>query len=331
MTSKDPLETHRAELARKHPAYDLFLATEKNGDDDVRREAVQLVETIIEKELSWTTAQESTLAAILASPRPAATLTAWRKAMSGPGTSHKDASVVLNGLGSWLELAREEARQPFLDFLPHLGCCFAGLGTGGVQKILESAREMKTDAISQKLRFVGAYGNTTAAVVRSADRVSHAALLHDRGSMLERLQTALPPGKVRIERDANQLMARLGELSDAADRLGAPTWNAAIELIIRVAENDESSADHAARSMLRVLAARPRDVAEAYVADYNALVQSIGVRCVGFGARRLPKLYQDRGVDPTRKLVRLSCAAGERYGPTAGESFLEGGTSAARG
>jgi hypothetical protein len=136
------------------------------------------------------------------------------------------------------------------------------------------------------------------------------------------------PARLSHEPDGPALLGALARLS--AQNLTDVVWSAALELSIVLAGRAMSSAFVVARDLPDRLARLSPDAHAAYLADFTALVRSVGIRIVGFGQSKLPSMYLRRGSEATHRFVADAVKVAEQYGITAASAFCDGDTTAAR-
>ncbi len=125
-------------------------------------------------------------------------------------------------------------------------------------------------------------------------------------------------------------MRLLADLADLSVALGTEHLFKTLDLIFSLAERNYSSAYVTARSLKKRFRKMDAELAVAYLVDFAQLIRTNGIRAVGFGCRRLPKLYDGYGRHRTRAFVEAAASVAEAYGVTAGQWFYETRTASAR-
>jgi hypothetical protein len=96
-----------------------------------------------------------------------------------------------------------------------------------------------------------------------------------------------------------------------------------------LAKKSYSSAYVLARDIPDRLDDVPTEAAHSYVTDSNSLINTIGIRAVGFTLDTLPRLYKKYGIEHTHRFVESIVSVAEAYGVTAAEWFYERRTRSA--
>jgi hypothetical protein len=126
-------------------------------------------------------------------------------------------------------------------------------------------------------------------------------------------------------RDAEHLLPEIEKLASATQ-----AWPEAMQLALAVTERNISSARAVARDAAANLGKLPQAFHSSYLVDFRLVIESIGVRGIGFCLSTLPRLYEQPGVEITRNFVSLACQAGRNFGAAAGTAFLDRQTQASK-
>lgn len=338
MTPKPFLESHRREMSRRMPVYDLFEPFERAGFPGeilaaLRREASALAELALAEALTVDSGVQQTAETIagLGIPGAATTLKAWREAVAAAHISRPGMRLLFSGVGNWVRTCNPALLPAFFESLPRLAPIAAELGSKGFEQILANASELTDPEDSRRLlTAVAAYGATRGSIALGISRLARSLLERGRQREIERIETTVPPNRTYESRDAARLIPALADLSDACAALGNEASNRTLELTLEVAGRNLSSAYALARGLPGRLRRLPRETALFYLDDFHHGLQAVGIRLVGFGLNQLPDFYGRYGIERTRSFMEKLAAVAEAYGPTAGQWFFERRTTAAR-
>lgn len=337
MSQEAILQDHRCELARHNPVYRLFEPLEQAGlsPDDMaalRQEASELVDLVLYHGLTAGPESVQSMDDVvkLGMPDSLKALSAWRASLAAAHPSRKAMHMVLNDFRALIP-PKAPDRACFLELAPKIARSLPRLGLGGAYEMVAAARTLEEPGKRQTLMACAAeYGPISAPVVLGMCRFVRRALEWDRPDFIERLRIAAPGDKMEEDIDAERLIPELAGVTETLAGRDKECWSAASELLVALAEENSSSAFVAARGLRRRLRVLPADLTFAYLQDFMALVRTTGIRVIGFALRALPGFYKTYGVERTRAFVEAAAEAAEAYGATAGQSFYERKTAAAR-
>lgn len=336
--SEPPLESHRRELSRRMPVYDLFEPFERASFPGeilaaLRREASKLVELALAEGLPVDGGVRRTAEAVagLGIPGAATTLRAWREAVAAAHNSRAGMRLLFSGLGDCVHACTPDLLPIFCESLPRLAPIAAELGSKGFEQILGDASALANPEDGRRLlTAVAAYGRTRSSIALGISRLARHILDRDHPGEIERIETTVPPSRTFESRDAARLIPALADLSDACAALGTEAPSRALELTLEVAGRNLSSAFALARGLPGQLRHLPRETALFYLEDFSHGLKAVGIRLVGFGLSQLPGFYGRYGIERTRRFMEKLVEVAEAYGPTAGQWFFERRTAAAR-
>jgi hypothetical protein len=227
-------------------------------------------------------------------------LPSLRDAVKAAHPDRKCAAYILKNIAKWNHPA-------VIELLATLAPAIPDLGDDGMAMLLEAAGlEART------VPAVAAYAMTNKAIIRAAVALALHAARNGQIAYLQRLTAACPAAKMEESKDAERLFPAVAAVPDALGLAAAIT-------VLNI-----SSARGTCLRLAKI--ARTPE----YLADFQLLVESVGIQSIGFCLESLPGLYAKHGVERTRAFAAMAAEAAREYGSYAGQAFLERKTAAAR-
>ncbi len=338
MISKQVLKEHCEEMRQKFPIYQIFDRLEQSNlsVEDVtalRKEFSQLAEVFIQQELRLDPEILQAVDYIISLGMPDAhrVASSWKTAVvSAADISRPAAKIMFSGFYQWLLETSPETRDSFFEVLPQLAPSIRKLGTKGILQILSAVKELMThEDCEVLLQSIAAYGETDAEIILGVSSIARDALRSGEANYLERLMAILPAEEIVEDQDSYALIPEIARLCEVCNKHKELLWRHALDLILLIAEENCSSAYATAQALPKRLQRSDVDPI-IYFEDFAKLVETIGIRVIGFGLKTLPEFYEKYGIEKTRSFVDAAASVAEDYGVTAGQYLLEQKTASAK-
>ena len=341
------MNTEESEIATKHrqelvasglEAYRLLEVVEPTAlkgkwESEFFRHGIALVDALVAEEIHVDKSAVESMASLSKLDAPDAQK-AWEclsLTVQSVRPARRVMRLVLTCFCQWMETVGDGRRGALFLHLPTLGSAFALVDGKSVDRIIGDVLALPSAKATVYLEIVAKYAHSSKDIVLSVCRFARKAVEWEREELLGKLVDAMPPDTVLGDTDAMHFIPTVVAALDECSRTGGKLlWDASAGLLLTIGKLDHSSGFFAAKLLPRSLLRVGNVEKASYVEDFGVLVESVGIRTVGFALRELPGLYKEYGVDRVHRFVAVTRKIAATSGRSAAVGFLERRTAVAR-
>jgi hypothetical protein len=241
--------------------------------------------------------------------------------------------TILMGYPRWLATVSDVARPYFLGILPNLAAHLAvhvdELEGSGIDALIKYFNVCATAEDCEILsECVERYQGVSGSVILAAAELAALSLRTRAEPLIKKLMILLPPGDMRQQGPARELLLELVKLETVATN--ELTWTAAVGACLAVTGESHLSAAHLARNLGNAMRPLGAQMQAAYLNSLGRILEEIGTSMMGYGLQRLPEILQRDGEEHFLELVEQGIAISHRYGRIAAEEFFRENNHAPR-
>lgn len=172
------------------------------------------------------------------------------------------------------------------------------------------------------LNFIQKYmASATDKVLRGLLKISLILSGWQDAGIFEKFEQICPPKVLIADQEAAAFMIKLGNALDHIDKKNQRTY---FDLCLTAARQSFGSASFIAVSLPKKLFRLSGTAKTPYVDSFYRIVNTVGIRSVGFCSDRLFSLFLRHSPAAIQKVIDLNCEIASHYGSTAAFHYLEG-------